>query len=193
MDVPITVGEITVTAQKREEDIQDVPVSVSTLQGEDLDVITTGGADVRALVGPRAQPDHGVVVRPRLPAFLHPRSRQHRFRPQRLAAGVDGGRRGRAREPGRQGHAALRPRSGRGAARTPGHPLRPQYTGRYRQVRHRQTVAGLRRLRPGVLRHLLDHRHPGRCRRFARRRLVGPVLGSLPVAQRLGEQQVRGW
>jgi len=49
MEVPVVVGEITVTAQKREENIQDVPVAVSTLQGEDLDVITSGGADVRAL------------------------------------------------------------------------------------------------------------------------------------------------
>jgi len=49
--LPTTVGEITVTARKVEEDIQDVPVSVSTLQGEDLDVITTGGVDVRALSG----------------------------------------------------------------------------------------------------------------------------------------------
>ncbi len=49
MEVPIAVGEITVTAQKREENIQDVPVSVSTLQGEDLAIITTGGTDVRAL------------------------------------------------------------------------------------------------------------------------------------------------
>jgi len=51
MEIPIAVGEITVTAQKREQDIQDVPVSVSTLQGEDLDVLTSGGADVRALSG----------------------------------------------------------------------------------------------------------------------------------------------
>jgi len=49
--LPVAVGEIIVTAQKREQDIQDVPVSVSTLQGEDLDVLTTGGADIRALSG----------------------------------------------------------------------------------------------------------------------------------------------
>ena len=49
MEVPVAVGEITVTAQKREENIQDVPVSVSTLQGEDLAIITTGGVDIRAL------------------------------------------------------------------------------------------------------------------------------------------------
>jgi len=49
MEVPIALGEITVTAQKREEDIQDVPVAVSILRSEDLAIITTGGADVRAL------------------------------------------------------------------------------------------------------------------------------------------------
>jgi len=51
MDMPIAVGEITVTAQKREQDIQDVPMSVSTLQSEDLAILTAGGADVRALSG----------------------------------------------------------------------------------------------------------------------------------------------
>ncbi|HSO23432.1 MAG TPA: hypothetical protein VLT81_11010, partial [Chondromyces sp.] len=45
---PVAVGEITVTARKVEENIQDVPISISTLQGEDLDILTTGGADVRA-------------------------------------------------------------------------------------------------------------------------------------------------
>ncbi len=45
------IEEIVVTAQKREENIQDIPISISTLSGEDLDVITTGGADVRALSG----------------------------------------------------------------------------------------------------------------------------------------------
>jgi iron complex outermembrane receptor protein len=49
--LPTTVGEITVTARKVEEDIQDVPVSISTLAGEDLQVLTTGGVDVRMLSG----------------------------------------------------------------------------------------------------------------------------------------------
>jgi iron complex outermembrane recepter protein len=48
---PVAVGEIVVTARKVEENIQDVPISISTLQGEDLDILTTGGADVRALSG----------------------------------------------------------------------------------------------------------------------------------------------
>ncbi len=51
IEIPIAVGEIVVTAQKREENIQDVPVSVSTMRSEDLAIITTGGTDVRALSG----------------------------------------------------------------------------------------------------------------------------------------------
>ena len=46
---PVVIEEIVVTAQKRTENIQDVPISLSTLQGEDLEVITTGGVDIRAL------------------------------------------------------------------------------------------------------------------------------------------------
>ncbi|MEJ2581663.1 MAG: TonB-dependent receptor plug domain-containing protein, partial [Acidobacteriota bacterium] len=47
--LPTAVGEITVTAQKREQDIQDVPVAVTALRGQDLEIITSGGVDVRAL------------------------------------------------------------------------------------------------------------------------------------------------
>ncbi|MCD4748333.1 MAG: TonB-dependent receptor [Thermoanaerobaculales bacterium] len=45
----VAVGEIIVTAQKREVDIQEVPLAVSTLSGEDLQAITSGAPDVRAL------------------------------------------------------------------------------------------------------------------------------------------------
>ena len=43
------VETVTVTAQKREEDPQEVPVALSTLDQEQLDVITAGGVDVRGL------------------------------------------------------------------------------------------------------------------------------------------------
>lgn len=41
--------EIVVTAQRRSENLQDVPVSISTLSGDTLDAIGSGGQDVRAL------------------------------------------------------------------------------------------------------------------------------------------------
>lgn len=40
---------VTVTADRRAEPIKNVPMAVSTLSGEKLDVITSGGQDVRAL------------------------------------------------------------------------------------------------------------------------------------------------
>ncbi|MFK7885453.1 MAG: TonB-dependent receptor, partial [Gammaproteobacteria bacterium] len=44
-----TLEEVLVTAQKREENIQDVPLSVTSLSGEQLRVINAAGADIRAL------------------------------------------------------------------------------------------------------------------------------------------------
>ena len=46
-----TLDNVTVTAQRKVENIQDVPVSVSTVSGEHLDVIGSGGNDVRFLSG----------------------------------------------------------------------------------------------------------------------------------------------
>src|SRR5687768_7928267 len=45
------VGEIVVTAQRRSENLQDVPLSVATIDDETLAAISSGGADVRALSG----------------------------------------------------------------------------------------------------------------------------------------------
>ncbi|QOL50660.1 TonB-dependent receptor [Massilia litorea] len=42
---------VTVTAQRRTENIRDVPVSVSALRGEKLDVLVSGGEDIRLLAG----------------------------------------------------------------------------------------------------------------------------------------------
>src|SRR6185436_10710382 len=43
--------EITVTAQKREENVQDVPAAVTAVSDTAVDLVTTGGADVKALSG----------------------------------------------------------------------------------------------------------------------------------------------
>ncbi len=48
-DGPLDI--ITVTAQKRTEDIKDVPISVATVGGEKLDVLKSAGADIRFLSG----------------------------------------------------------------------------------------------------------------------------------------------
>ncbi|MCR2832902.1 TonB-dependent receptor [Parerythrobacter lacustris] len=45
------VGIIVVTAQRREEDIQDVPVSVTALRDDTLTAINSSGQDIRALSG----------------------------------------------------------------------------------------------------------------------------------------------
>ena len=43
--------EIVVTAQKREESLQDVPISVATMQGESLNALFSGSEDILALSG----------------------------------------------------------------------------------------------------------------------------------------------
>jgi iron complex outermembrane receptor protein len=45
------LGDIVVTAQRREENLQDVPLSVATIGGETLDAVNSGGADIRSLAG----------------------------------------------------------------------------------------------------------------------------------------------
>src|SRR4051812_30458103 len=45
------VGDIIVTAQRRSENLQDIPVSVGTINDDQLMAINSAGADVRALAG----------------------------------------------------------------------------------------------------------------------------------------------
>jgi iron complex outermembrane receptor protein len=45
------LDEMTVTAQKRAEDVQDVPVAVTAMPEEQVETLTAGGADVKAISG----------------------------------------------------------------------------------------------------------------------------------------------
>ncbi|WP_309603501.1 TonB-dependent receptor domain-containing protein [Sphingomonas sp.] len=47
----VGVDEIIVTAQRRSENLQDIPLSVATVSDQTLDAINAGGSDVRALSG----------------------------------------------------------------------------------------------------------------------------------------------
>ena len=46
-----TLETVTVTAQRRVENVQEVPVSITTVDTEKLDVIGSGGEDIRFLAG----------------------------------------------------------------------------------------------------------------------------------------------
>ena len=48
---PTTLDTVQVTASRRVEDIQDVPMAITTVDGEKLDVLTSGGDDIRLLSG----------------------------------------------------------------------------------------------------------------------------------------------
>ncbi|MGB3627676.1 MAG: TonB-dependent receptor [Henriciella sp.] len=48
-DAEARLAPVTVTAQRVEEDLQDVPISMTVVDGEKLDVLKSGGADVRFL------------------------------------------------------------------------------------------------------------------------------------------------
>ncbi len=50
-DEPATLETVTVTAQRREEDVKEVPIAITTVAEEKLDIIGSGGEDVRFLSG----------------------------------------------------------------------------------------------------------------------------------------------
>ena len=81
------VADIVVTATRRSENLQDIPLSVTAVSGEKLDVIASGGADIRFLSARVPSLLVEIFVRADVPALLHPRPWQYRLRLQRVAAG----------------------------------------------------------------------------------------------------------
>ena len=134
---PAGVGEIIVTAQRRSENLQDVPVSVGDHRPtRQLAAINTGGADIRGLSG-------------RVPS-LNIESSFGRTFPRFYIRGL-----GNTdfdlnasqpvslvyddvvlENPILKGFPAFDVDRRRSAARAAGHAVRPQHAGRHRQVRH---------------------------------------------------------
>ena len=94
----VQLEDIVVTARKREQRSFEVPLSVSTLQGEKFDTIRSSGMDVRFFVEPHAEFTDRIVVWTYLSALLYSRSWQYGLRPQRFAAGFAALRRRCARK-----------------------------------------------------------------------------------------------
>jgi hypothetical protein len=103
-----TGGGIVVTATRRSERAINVPIAVSSLSGEKLDVLNSSGQDIRFLASrvPSLQIRSSFGA---LSALLHPWPWQHRLQRRRGPAGFGRLRQRRARKPDAQGLPGLRP------------------------------------------------------------------------------------
>ena len=85
------LATIIVTANRRDENLQDVPVSADILDQERIGAIFSGAADITALAGTapglNVESSNGRVA-----TILRPRPWQHRFRSRRIAAGFGAAR-----------------------------------------------------------------------------------------------------
>ena len=185
------VEEVIVTAQKRTEDVQEVPVAITAVLGQDLGVIMAGGPDIRFLSA-------------RVPSLTLESSFGRAF-PRFYMRGL--------------GNTDFDLNASQPVSMlvdevvlenpvVKGMPLfdldrveilrGPQGTlfgrntpGRRDQVRDQEAVAGVRGGLPAVVRHVRHHRLLRRRRRRAHRHDLGALLGVVPVAQRLGRQRTR--
>ena len=91
----LVMEEVLVTARKREQRSFEVPLSVSTIQGDKSDALRSSGMDVRFFVEPHPQFTDRVLVWAYFSTLLYPRPRQYRLRSQRFTTRVSSLRRGR--------------------------------------------------------------------------------------------------
>ena len=144
-EAPAGLEEIVVTAQKREQNSQDVGISLSAVTGkelQDLGVITASDITKSMPAVVLTQPNG-----PSSFSLVDPRSHAERLR---RPPGEPGGdlRRRRLREPdGGPRLLAVRHRPRRGAARSAGHAVRPQCDRRSREFVSRRPTDDHERLR----------------------------------------------
>ena len=128
-----TIETIIVTAQKREQSLQDVPIVVTAVSAQLLQ--DTGVKDIKDLTHPHARPAGDLHLERVGHHRAYPRHRHGRRQPR---PGIFGGRRHRRRLPAAQRRRLRRPgRAGahRSAERPAGHAVRQEHLGRRHQRR----------------------------------------------------------
>ena len=132
-----SIETIVVTAQKREQNLQDVPIVVTAVSEQLLQ--DTGVKDIKDLHAPDARPDRHLDLERDRHHRAHPRHRHGRRQPR---PGILGRRRHRRRLPAAQRRRLRRPRRARahrGAERPAGHAVRQEHLGRRHQRRDRRS------------------------------------------------------
>ena len=138
----VGLEEVVVSAQKRTESLQDVPLSIQAIGQEQLSELKVDdfGDYVKFLPNVSYQ-----SFGPGFRASLHARRGQRRER-QPLGSAAVGGRVSRRaahhHHPGPARRADLRRRACRSARRTAGHAVRRQLTGRHHPHHHQQAAGG---------------------------------------------------
>ena len=147
-------SEVIVTAQKRAENLQDVPISIQALGTETLEELNIRNFKdyvqlLPTVTAPAVPTRRGL----RLPAGVHARRRDRRRRPGDHLAAERRHVPGRAADhdgPGQPRHPHVRHRARRGARRPAGHAVRRELAGRHDPHHHQQ--AGPVRVRGGLRR-----------------------------------------
>ena len=187
---PSTLEVVQVTAERRVENIQSVPISITTVSAEKLDAIRAGGEDVKFLSGKLPSLQIESSFGRAFPRFYIRGLGNTDFdlnASQPVSLVYDDVVQENAILKGFPVFDLAQIELLRGPQGTH---VRPQLDRRRGQVRFGQARAGIRRLSPAFLRHLWHDQRRRRRDRRAFRNHVGQVLRHLPASRRLGRQHL---